>query len=66
VQHAGIGCKDDAFREGTRAIALVPISNDAIDGADLILNLAIIYAWIGKKGLALKQLVEASAIAEFI
>src|SRR4029077_9921026 len=40
---AGLGRKDDALREGTRAVALVPIANDAIDGADLIVNLAIIY-----------------------
>src|SRR5213082_147821 len=57
---AGLGRKDDALREGTRAVALVPIANDAIDGADLIVNLAIIYAWTGEKDLALKQLAEAA------
>ena len=57
---AGLGRKDDAIREGTRAVALVPVSKDAIDGADLILNLAVIYAWTGEKDLALKQLAEAA------
>src|SRR5207302_8940025 len=57
---AGLGRKDDAVREGTRAVALVPVSKDAIDGADLILNLAVIYAWTGEKDLALKQLAEAA------
>jgi serine/threonine-protein kinase len=59
---AGLGRKDDALREGTRAVALVPIANDAIDGADLIVNLAIIYAWTGEKDLALKQLAEAAQL----
>jgi TolB-like protein/Tfp pilus assembly protein PilF len=59
---AGLGRKDDALREGTRAVALVPIANDAIDGADLIVNLAIIYAWTGDKDLALKELAEAAQL----
>ena len=59
---AGLGRKDDALREGTRAVALVPIANDAIDGADLIVNLAIIYAWTGEKDLAIKQLAEAAQV----
>jgi len=56
---AGLGRKDDAIREGRRAVELVPVSKDVIDGADLILNLAVIYAWTGEKDLALKQLAEA-------
>ena len=59
---AGLGRKDDAIREGERAVALVPVSKDAIDGADLILNLAVIYAWTGEKELALKQLAEAAQL----
>ena len=38
----------------------MPVSKDAIDGADLILDLAVIYAWTGEKDLALKQLAEAA------
>jgi TolB-like protein/Tfp pilus assembly protein PilF len=59
---AGLGRKDDAIREGERAVALVPASKDAIDAADLILNLAVIYAWTGEKDLALKQLTEAAQL----
>jgi tetratricopeptide (TPR) repeat protein len=59
---AGLGRKDDAIREGRRAVELVPISTDAIDGTDLILNLAVIYAWTGEKDLALKQLAEAARL----
>jgi serine/threonine-protein kinase len=59
---AGLGRKDDAIREGKRAVELVPISKDAIDGTDLILNLAAIYACTGEKDLALKQLAEAARL----
>jgi len=62
VIDAGLGRKDDAIREGRRAVELVPISKDALDGADLILNLALIYTWTGEKNLALKQLGEAAQL----
>ena len=59
---AGLGRKDDAIREGRRAVELVPVSKDALDGTDFILNLAVIYAWTGEKDLALKQLAEAAQL----
>ena len=59
---ARLGRKDDAIREGRRAIELVPVSKDAIDGADFILNLAVIYAWTGEKDLALEQLNKVSKL----
>jgi TolB-like protein/class 3 adenylate cyclase/Tfp pilus assembly protein PilF len=62
VIDAGLGRKDDAIREGRRAVELVPISKDALDGTDLILNLAVIYAWTGEKDLALKQLAEIARL----
>jgi serine/threonine-protein kinase len=62
VIDAGLGDKDNAIREGTQAVALVPVSKDAIDGADLMLNLAVIYAWTGEKDLALKQLAETAQL----
>jgi len=59
---AGLGRKDDAIQEGRRAIELVPVSKDVLDGADLILNLALIYTWTGEKDLALEQLAEAAQL----
>jgi tetratricopeptide (TPR) repeat protein len=59
---AGLGRKDDAIQEGRRAVDLVPVSKDVIDGADLILNLALIYTWTGEKDLALEQLAEAAQL----
>ncbi len=55
---AGLGRKDEALREGRRAIELLPVTKDAMTGAELLRNLAIIYAWTGEKDLALKQLEE--------
>src|SRR2546430_1238919 len=59
---AGLCRKDDAIQEGRRAVELVPVSKDVIDGADLILNLALIYTWTGEKDLALEQLAEAGQL----
>ena len=54
--HAALGRKEDALREGRRAIGLLPISKDAYDGPILATNLAAIYAQVGERDLALEQL----------
>ena len=53
---AALGHKDDAIREGRRAVELLPITKDSIVGALLVKNLALIYAWTGEKDLACEQL----------
>jgi serine/threonine protein kinase/Tfp pilus assembly protein PilF len=53
---AALGNKEDAIREGRRAVELMPVSKDAIRGPLLIQYLAVIYAWTGEKDLALEQL----------
>jgi TolB-like protein/class 3 adenylate cyclase/Tfp pilus assembly protein PilF len=53
---AALGHKEDAIREGRRAVELMPVSKDAIRGPLLIHYLAVIYAWTGEKDLALEQL----------
>jgi TolB-like protein/Flp pilus assembly protein TadD len=55
---AALGHKEDALREGRRSVELLPLTKDAMTGADLLTNLAIIYAWVGEKDLAIKQLQE--------
>ncbi|HAK07767.1 MAG TPA: hypothetical protein DCO65_10970, partial [Spartobacteria bacterium] len=54
--HAALGEKEDALREGRRAVELLPISRDAYDGPILATNLAVIYAQFGERDKALKQL----------
>jgi tetratricopeptide (TPR) repeat protein len=56
VIDAALGRKEDALREGRRAVELLPVEKDALDGKFLIKNLAIIAAWVGEKYLACEQL----------
>jgi TolB-like protein/Tfp pilus assembly protein PilF len=53
---AALGRKDEAIREGRRAVELLPITKDSIDGAELAKHLAVIYALIGEKDLAIQQI----------
>ena len=58
VVDAALGNKEDAIREGERAVALMPVSKSAVDGPALMRYLAIIYAWTGEKDRAIKRLSE--------
>jgi serine/threonine protein kinase/TolB-like protein/Flp pilus assembly protein TadD len=59
VVDAALGNKEDATREGQRAVELMPTSKSAIDGAMMIQYLAVIYAWTGDKDRAIERLTEA-------
>jgi tetratricopeptide (TPR) repeat protein len=50
--YAFMGRRDDAIREGRRAVELKPESKDAFDGAIMNCYLALIYARLGEKELA--------------
>ena len=56
---AGLGRKEEALREGRRAVELLPVEKDAPHGADLVKYLAMIAAWIGDKDFACEQLAMA-------
>jgi len=56
---AGLGRKDEALREGGRAIELLPVEKDAINGPAMIKYFAVIATWVGDKGLACEQLAVA-------
>jgi tetratricopeptide (TPR) repeat protein len=53
---AALGNKEMAVQEGQRAIELVPVTKDALNGQTLIGYFAMIAAWAGEKDLALEQL----------
>ena len=53
---AGLGRKEEAIGEGQRAVQLLPVSKDAINGTVLLQYLAIIYAWTGENDRAFEQL----------
>jgi TolB-like protein/class 3 adenylate cyclase/Flp pilus assembly protein TadD len=59
---AGLERKEEAFREGRRGCELLPISKDAIDGADIAINLAQIYAWTGEKDRAIEQIAAVERV----
>jgi serine/threonine protein kinase/Flp pilus assembly protein TadD len=63
---AALGNKEDAIREGQRAIELLPVSKNAIEGPLLIRYLAVIYAWTDEKDRALKRLDEAAKLPGFL
>jgi tetratricopeptide (TPR) repeat protein len=56
---AGLGRKDEALREGRRAVQLLPVEKDAINGPLMVEYLAMIAAWVGDKDLACEQLAIA-------
>jgi len=53
---AGLGRKEEALREGRRAVELVPLAKDSTDGPRAVFILALIYAWTGERDLAIEQL----------
>ena len=58
---AALGRKEEALREGKRAVDLLPVEKDALSGIAMIRYLAMIAAWAGDKDLACEQLATASS-----
>jgi serine/threonine protein kinase/Tfp pilus assembly protein PilF len=56
---AALGRKEEALREGRRAVELLPVEKDSINGKLMIAYLAMIAAWAGDKDLACQQLAVA-------
>jgi tetratricopeptide (TPR) repeat protein len=59
---AGLERKEQAIQEGRRGCELLPISEDAIDGADIAINLAQIYSWTGEKDRAIEQIAAVERV----
>jgi TolB-like protein/class 3 adenylate cyclase/Tfp pilus assembly protein PilF len=53
---AALGRKDEALREGRRAIELLPVEKDPTDGSQMLVYFAIIAAWVGEKDTAVQYL----------
>jgi TolB-like protein/Tfp pilus assembly protein PilF len=66
IADAALDRTEEAVRAGRRAAALFPVTKDAVMGAEILRNLAITYAWVGEKDLALKQLDELVRIYSHI
>jgi len=59
---AALGRKEEALREGRRAVELLPMEKDAIRGKAMIRYLAKIAAWVGDNDLACEQLAIATRL----
>src|SRR5256886_16772583 len=59
VTDAALGRKEQALSEGRRAVELLPVEKDSINGLVMIRYLAMIAAWVGDKDLACEQLATA-------
>ena len=66
VTDAVLGNKEDAIKEGERAVALMPVSKNAVEGALLIKYLAVIYAWVGDKDRAFEHLDQAVHLPSYL
>ncbi len=62
---AGLGRKEDALREGRRAMELMPVTKDALNGVQMIEYFAVIAAWVGEKDLACEQLASGLRYPSF-
>jgi serine/threonine protein kinase/Flp pilus assembly protein TadD len=56
VFDALLGKKEDAVVEAKRAVEMLAVSKDALDGPPMLTNLAVVYAWTGESDLALATL----------
>jgi serine/threonine-protein kinase len=63
---AGLGRKEQALREGRRAVELLPVAKDSINGLHMIEYFAMIAAWTGEKDLACEQLAIATQLPGYI
>jgi TolB-like protein/Tfp pilus assembly protein PilF len=59
VIDAALGRKEEALREGRRAVELLPVEKDPVNGMVVIKYFAMIAAWVGEKDLACEQLATA-------
>ncbi|MGC2319665.1 MAG: protein kinase, partial [Bradyrhizobium sp.] len=57
VIDAALGRKEDALREGRRAVELLPVGKDPFNGMLMVKYLAMIAAWVGEKDLACEQII---------
>ena len=56
VVDALLGKKEDAITEARRVAEMLPVSNDALIGPGVLMNLAVVYAWTNELDLAFETL----------
>ena len=63
---AGLDRKEQALQEVQRAVRLVPLEKDALNGVDMILYSGIVAAWVGEKDLAIQNISKAAQLPGFV
>jgi len=63
---AALGRKEEALREGRRAVELLPVEKDSINGAVITACLATIAAWVGDKDLACQEIVASIRYSTYL
>jgi TolB-like protein/predicted Zn-dependent protease len=61
VTEAGLGLKNEAITTGQKAVSLLPVSKDAVDGPVAEAYLAMGYAWLGEKDSAMQLLTDLAS-----
>jgi tetratricopeptide (TPR) repeat protein len=56
VIDAALGRKEEAIKEAERAVEMLPVSEDAVDGPSLVYNLAAVYGMVNERDLAFQEL----------
>lgn len=64
VAYAGLGRPDDAMHEGQLAVALCPVSADAVNAPTMIQRLALIYVLVEDYDAALEQIETLLSISD--
>ena len=66
MAYAGLGKKEEAIKEGLKAVELLPVSKDAVYGVGHLQDLAIIYTMAGEYDLAIIQLDKLLSLPSWI
>jgi serine/threonine protein kinase len=63
---AGLGRKAEAIREAKRAVELMPIAKDSLNGPHWVADVALVYAWTGERDAALEQLDKIATLPGYV
>jgi len=64
--YAGVNRPEEAIRSGQRALQLLPVTDDALDGPEWLINLANVYVMLGRMDRAADCYNQALAIPSWI
>jgi tetratricopeptide (TPR) repeat protein len=63
---AALGRKKEAVREARRALQLLPVSKDAVDGVAVMETASVIYGWVGKTDDAIDELTATAKLPGYL